>query len=107
MPVRNQRNVEPATGLDEHLLELYRRSRAEEFGIAAPSFAAMLYELAAKNIPEAPKSQRLDFSTACMWKIWRSRGLALAATSAPGRCLCFASASSCTMPVAKLPAMTR
>jgi RNA polymerase sigma-70 factor, ECF subfamily len=61
MPVRNQRNLEPATRLDEHLLELYRRSRAEEFGIAAPSFAAMLYELAAKNIPEAPKSQRLDF----------------------------------------------
>src|SRR3954462_4991716 len=61
MPVRNQRNMEPATGLDEHLLELYRRSRAEEFGIPAPSFAAMLYELAAKNIPEAPKSKRQDF----------------------------------------------
>src|SRR3954462_10327772 len=61
MPVRNQRNLEPATRLDEHLLELYRRSRAEEFGIAAPSFAAMLYKLAAKNIPEAPKSHRLNF----------------------------------------------
>lgn len=61
MPVRNQRNVEPATELDATLLELYRRSRAEEFSIAPPSFAAMLDELAAKNIPEASKSQRQDF----------------------------------------------
>src|SRR3954468_19239486 len=61
MPIRNQRNVEPATELDEHLLNLYSRSRAEEFGIPASAFAAMLHELAAKIIPEATKSQRLDF----------------------------------------------
>jgi RNA polymerase sigma-70 factor (ECF subfamily) len=61
MPVRNQRNSEPGTELDAALVELYRRSRAEEFGISAPAFAAMLDEVASKGIPGASKPQKQDF----------------------------------------------
>jgi RNA polymerase sigma-70 factor (ECF subfamily) len=61
MPVRNQRNPEPGSELDAALVELYRRSRAEEFGIPAPGFAAMLDEIAAKSIPGCGKAQKQDF----------------------------------------------
>ncbi|MGH9516047.1 MAG: RNA polymerase sigma factor [Terriglobales bacterium] len=60
MPVRNQRYSEPETELDAAVVELYRRSRAEEFGIPAVAFAAMLDEVAAKS-PGSVKSQKQDF----------------------------------------------
>src|SRR5438270_12453676 len=61
MPVRSQRNSEPGTELDAAIVELYRRSRAEEFGIPAPEFAAILDQLAAKGVPDSPKPKRQDF----------------------------------------------
>src|SRR6185437_7993501 len=39
----------------------HRRSRAEEFGIPAEEFAAMLDEIAAKSIPEFTESLRREF----------------------------------------------
>jgi hypothetical protein len=61
MPVRSQRFVEPGTELDAAVVELYRRSRAEEFGIPAHEFAAILNEVAAKTIPESAARQRYEF----------------------------------------------
>jgi len=61
MPVRNLRNAEAGGELDAAVVELYRRSRAEEFGISAREFAAMLDEVAAKSIPESAKPLRSDF----------------------------------------------
>ena len=43
------------------MVELYRRSRAQEFGISAPEFAAILDQLAAKGVPDSPKPKRQDF----------------------------------------------
>src|ERR1700722_18322065 len=63
MPVRNQRFVEPGTELDAAVVELYRRSRAEEFGIPAHEFAAILHEVAAKTIPESAERQKYEFLT--------------------------------------------
>src|SRR2546430_12707452 len=61
MPVRNQRNSEPRTELDAAMVELYRRSRAQEFGMPAPEFAAILDQVAAKGVPDSPKPKRQDF----------------------------------------------
>ena len=43
------------------MVELYRRSRAQEFGIPALEFAAILDQLAAKGVPDSPKPKRQDF----------------------------------------------
>jgi RNA polymerase sigma-70 factor, ECF subfamily len=61
MPVRDQRNSEPGTELGAALVELYRRSRAEEFGIPLREFAAILDEVASKSSPESKKLLRHDF----------------------------------------------
>src|SRR5436305_3255515 len=61
MPVRNQRNSEPGTELDAAVVELYRRSGAQEFGIPALDFAAILDQVAAKSVPDSPKPKRQDF----------------------------------------------
>lgn len=47
--------------MDPAAVELYRKSRAEEFGISAPEFAAILDQVAAKSTPESAKPQRLEF----------------------------------------------
>ena len=60
MPAKNQNN--PATTeLDAILVELYRRSRAEEFGIAAIEFATILEELAAKNLQKHSAAEKHEF----------------------------------------------
>ena len=79
MPVRNQRSLEPRIKLDPAVVELYRRSRAEEFGIPANEFAAMVDEVATKSIPESTKSQMQDF-----FKRLHVEGLALARACAAG-----------------------
>jgi RNA polymerase sigma-70 factor, ECF subfamily len=61
MPVRSQRNLGPATELDAVAVELYRRSRGEEFGISALVFAAILDEVAAKSGAGSAKPQRQEF----------------------------------------------
>src|SRR5579871_1356498 len=61
MPVRNQRTAESGTELDAAVMELYRKSRAEEFGILAAEFAAILEDVAAKGMPEPGHSQRQEF----------------------------------------------
>lgn len=43
------------------MVQLYRKSRAEEFGMLAPEFAAILEQAAAKGIPGAAKAQRQEF----------------------------------------------
>jgi RNA polymerase sigma-70 factor (ECF subfamily) len=43
------------------MVELYRRSRSEEFGIPAPAFAVILDEVATKSIPGSAKAQKQDF----------------------------------------------
>jgi len=59
MPASNLRHFE-GTESNPALLELYRKSRAEEFGITMGEFAAILEELAAKNLQESYK-QKYDF----------------------------------------------
>src|SRR5256714_5132512 len=59
MPASNLRHFE-GTESNPALLELYRKSRAEEFGITMGEFAAILEELAAKNLQESSK-QKYDF----------------------------------------------
>lgn len=61
MPVRNQRNLETGAELDAAVMELYQRSRAEEFGIPAAAFAEILEEIAAKGIRESANLQKQDF----------------------------------------------
>ena len=61
MSVRNRRNLEIGTELDAAVVELYRSSRAEEFGIPPPAFAEMLDEVAEKSIPGSAKPQKQDF----------------------------------------------
>jgi RNA polymerase sigma-70 factor (ECF subfamily) len=61
MPVRNQRNVATETELDAALVELYRKSRAEYFGISAPAFVAMLDEISAKSSPESSGPRSHEF----------------------------------------------
>ena len=61
MPVRNQRFAEAGTGLDSFMVELYRKSRAQDFGVPAHDFAAILDEVAAKSIPESGNRQKHDF----------------------------------------------
>src|SRR6059058_4898511 len=79
MPGRNQRSLEPRIKLDPDMVELYRRSRAEEFGIPANEFAAMVDEVATKSIPESTKSQMQDF-----FKRLHVEDLALARACAAG-----------------------
>ena len=43
------------------MLEAHRRSKAEEFGISAEEFAAILDEIAAKNISHAAPVKTQDF----------------------------------------------
>jgi len=50
MPARNPGHPEPATVSNPAVLELYRKSRAEEFGITAGEFAAILDEVARKAV---------------------------------------------------------
>jgi RNA polymerase sigma-70 factor, ECF subfamily len=61
MPAENQRFAESKIGLDAGLIELYRRSRGQEFGIPAHEFVGILDDLAAKSIPESTKLQRQEF----------------------------------------------
>jgi RNA polymerase sigma-70 factor (ECF subfamily) len=61
MSVRDDQHPEPVTGLDAFLVELYGKSRAEEFGISADEFGSILADVAGKNIPEAAKAQRREF----------------------------------------------
>lgn len=61
MPLTNQRTAERTLDLDPAVMELYRRSRAEEFGISAPEFAAVLEEVAAKGDPGSTQSHRQEF----------------------------------------------
>lgn len=60
MPVRNQPDAEPQTELDPVVVELYRKSRVEEFGISAPEFAAILDDVVAKSMAEAGRPQRQE-----------------------------------------------
>src|SRR6202140_2551093 len=50
MPARNPGHPEAATASSSAVLELYRKSRAEEFGITAGEFAAILDDVARKGL---------------------------------------------------------
>jgi RNA polymerase sigma-70 factor, ECF subfamily len=50
MPARNPGHPEPATESNAAVLELYRKSRAEDFGITAGEFAAILDDVASKAL---------------------------------------------------------
>lgn len=52
--------MESGSDLDPAVVELYRKSRAEEFGMLAPEFAAILEHAAAKGIPGAARAQRQE-----------------------------------------------
>jgi RNA polymerase sigma-70 factor (ECF subfamily) len=61
MPVRDDQHLQPVNGPDPLLVELYGKSRAEEFGISADEFGSILSDVAEKNIPDAAKAQRKEF----------------------------------------------
>jgi RNA polymerase sigma-70 factor (ECF subfamily) len=62
MPARKQQTgVAPAPGVGTAILELYRRSRAEELGLTPEEFAAILDEVAAKHLPRASEQERQEF----------------------------------------------
>lgn len=61
MPASNQPHLEPGTELDAVVLDLYRTSRAEEFGISASEFAGILDDVVAKSLPGAVKRQQREF----------------------------------------------
>src|SRR5438445_4114050 len=60
MPVTKQ-NDPAATELDASLVELYRKSRAEEFGVAAVDFATILDEVVSKNLQKYSAAEKQDF----------------------------------------------
>lgn len=60
MPARNPGHPDPGTERNAIVLELYRKSRAEEFGIGATEFAAVLEEVARKNHQQS-SMQREEF----------------------------------------------
>ncbi len=61
MPEKSQPGRETKTELNSVILEAHRRSKAEEFGISAQEFAAILDEVAAKNISQAVPLRAQDF----------------------------------------------
>ncbi|HZQ19308.1 MAG TPA: sigma-70 family RNA polymerase sigma factor [Terriglobales bacterium] len=61
MPARNQASTEAAPELDALSPELYRKSRAEEFGISAGDFESILRELIGKNLPASSVPERQEF----------------------------------------------
>jgi RNA polymerase sigma-70 factor (ECF subfamily) len=56
MPARNQGHIEPAPESNAAVLELYRKSRAEEFSITAGEFAAILDDVAGKGLATSSSS---------------------------------------------------
>ena len=62
MPARNPGHPEGATESKAAVLELYRKSRAEEFGITAGEFAAILEEVATKSLPRSSNQNHEFFS---------------------------------------------
>src|SRR5579872_3329049 len=61
MSEKSQSGPESKTELNSVMLEAHRRSKAEEFGISAEEFAAILDEIAAKNISHAAPVKTQDF----------------------------------------------
>jgi RNA polymerase sigma-70 factor, ECF subfamily len=59
MAARNQ--PEASAQLDALSLELYRKSRAEEFGMPASEFEEILRELISKNLPKADDPSKQEF----------------------------------------------
>lgn len=60
-PRKQQTGSASGPRADAAILELYRRSRGEELGIGAGEFAAMLDEVAAKNLPAASGKEKYEF----------------------------------------------
>lgn len=61
MPARNQAPTEAASQSDALSPELYRKSRAEEFGISAGDFESILRDLVRKNLPASSVSEKQEF----------------------------------------------
>jgi RNA polymerase sigma-70 factor, ECF subfamily len=67
------------TLLDSVIADLYRKSKAESFGISSVEFVAIVEEVSAKDIPQASASERLE-----LCKTLRVDDLALARACAAG-----------------------
>lgn len=61
MSAKSERDLESPAKLDRVETELYQRSRAEDYGISAAEFAAILGEVTRKNLPNASRSEQQDF----------------------------------------------
>src|ERR1700719_4704244 len=61
MPARNPGHPEGTTESNFAVLELYRKSGAEGFGITAGEFAAILDEVARKSLAERSGRERREF----------------------------------------------
>lgn len=79
MVARKQPQVTTETELHAMSLELYHGSRAQEFGISGDEFAAILGEVALKNVPNAAGQQKQEF-----WSRLQVEDLALARACARG-----------------------